>query len=111
MANWIEIARADEIAEGASKECIADGTIIALFRVSNDYYAVDGICPHHGGPLGKGTLDGCVVKCPWHGWQFDVTDGRYQSNDDLHQKTFEVRIVDGKVLVNIEQSSDNPDCG
>ena len=49
------------------------GRVIALFNVDGTFYALDGVCPHQGGPLGQGTLEGCIVTCPWHGWQFDVT--------------------------------------
>ena len=39
-------------------------------RGRNAFYALDGVCPHQGGPLGKGCLMGRIVTCPWHGWQF-----------------------------------------
>ena len=54
---------------------MADGRELALFNVGGKFYCLDNVCPHRGGPLAEGTLDGNVVTCPWHGWRFDVTTG------------------------------------
>jgi nitrite reductase/ring-hydroxylating ferredoxin subunit len=48
----------------------------ALINVDGVLHAVDNNCPHNGGPLSKGTLDGQTVTCPWHAWRWDVTSGR-----------------------------------
>ena len=48
----------------------------ALINVDGSLHAVDNNCPHNGGPLAKGTLDGQTVICPWHAWRWDVTSGR-----------------------------------
>ena len=108
MSNWIEIANEEDLPPGKVRECVAAGKIIALFRIDDQFYAMDGLCPHHGGPLGRGILQGCVVTCPWHGWRFDVTDGAYQSNQTLFQKCYPVKVERGKVLVNLEETADNP---
>ena len=79
MSNWIRVAAEQELLPGSCGEYIAGQRIIALFNVEGRFYALDGICPHQGGPLGKGSLAGCIVTCPWHGFQFDVTTGRLAS--------------------------------
>ena len=109
MSNWIEIATVEDLLPGRALECVASGKIIALFRIDDQFHALDGICPHQGGPLGKGKLQGCVVTCPWHGWRFNVTDGAYQSNQTLFQKSYPVKIERGKVLVNMGETADNSD--
>ena len=68
-----------------------DGRVLAVFNVEGTYYALDGICPHQGGPLGKGQLNGCVVTCPWHGWQFNVATGQQQINDRIVHTAYPVR--------------------
>ncbi len=88
MPNWIQLARVNELPVGASKECVAEGRVVALFNVQGKFYALDGVCPHQGGPLGRGLLEGSVVTCPWHGWQFDVTSGRHQFNAQIKQRLF-----------------------
>ncbi len=58
------------------KEVSAQGREILLARVADRYYAADNRCPHLGGRLSQGKLEGSVVTCPRHGSQFDLTDGR-----------------------------------
>src|SRR5262245_50659545 len=102
MANWMRVAAADELKAGECGEFVAGERIVALFNVDGRFYALDGICPHQGGPLGKGSLSGCVVTCPWHGFQFDVTSGQHQTSKSLVHASFPVRVEAGQVWVSIE---------
>ena len=102
MSNWIRIAAEQELAPGSCGEYVAGRRIVALFNVEGRFYALDGICPHQGGPLGKGALAGCVVTCPWHGFQFDVTTGQHQSSRSLVQPMFPVKVERGEVWVDVE---------
>ena len=99
--NWHTIEKSDLPNIGASTEVVVAGTIVALFNVDGDYFALDGICPHQGGPLGQGALHGCIVSCPWHGWEYDVKNGQHQSISALKHTTVHVRTVDGAVQVGI----------
>ena len=101
MAQWVQVAEAADIAPGGCGEYVAGGRIIALFNVAGKIYALDGICPHQGGPLGKGALAGCIVTCPWHGFQFDVTTGQHQTSQSLAQPTFPVKVENGYVYVDL----------
>lgn len=104
MAGWTPLARESDCPPGTAKELVAGDRVIALFRVEDGtFFALDGVCPHQGGPLGKGALEGCIVTCPWHGWQFDVRDGRNQINAQIVQPGFKVRVEDGWVLVDLER--------
>ncbi len=102
MPQWIDVADVEDCPPGARLECVADDRIVALFNVDGEVFALDGVCPHQGGPLGKGQLDGAVVTCPWHGWQFDVRDGQHQFNPTIRQPALPVRVVDGKIQINME---------
>jgi len=102
MSQWVAVARADECPPGSSLELVAGERIIALFNVEGTYFALDGLCPHQGGPLGRGCLSGPIVTCPWHGWQFDVRSGQHQLSAALRQPGFEVRVEDGMVLVKLD---------
>jgi nitrite reductase (NADH) small subunit len=64
-----------DIPPGGGRTFEVDGRAYAVFHIEGDFYAIDGLCPHAGAPLGDGLLDGCVVTCPWHAWRFDVTTG------------------------------------
>src|SRR5262245_58387357 len=101
MANWIRIAAEGELAPGQCGEYVAGQAVVALFNVAGTYYALDGICPHQGGPLGKGVLSGCIVTCPWHGFQFDVTTGQHQTSKSLVRPTFPVKVQEGAVWVDL----------
>ena len=104
MSNWVEVARLDECPPGGALERVAGDRVVALFNVDGMLYALDGVCPHQGGPLGAGTLEGCIVTCPWHVWQFDVTSGQHQLSSRIVQPRFEVRVESGAILVNLDVS-------
>ena len=84
-------------------EVVVGEQIVALFSVGGELFALDGVCPHQGGPLGEGELIGCVVTCPWHGWQFDVRTGQHQLNRTVVQPSFETKTDDGGVWVKIPE--------
>ena len=86
---------------GNSQEVVADGRVFAVYNVDGQVHILDGICPHAGGPLGKGTMRGNVVTCPWHGWQFDVTTGQHCLNQRVCANRYAAIVRDGKVLADI----------
>jgi 3-phenylpropionate/trans-cinnamate dioxygenase ferredoxin subunit len=76
MGNLIPVATVGELVDGSMKEVTAQGHEILLARVGDNYYAIDNRCPHMGGNLSRGKLEGVVVTCPRHGSQFDLRDGK-----------------------------------
>jgi nitrite reductase/ring-hydroxylating ferredoxin subunit len=102
MPNWIRIAAVDDCPPGEAREYVAEDRIIALFQVDGRFYALDGICPHQGGPLGRGTVCGGIVTCPWHGWQFDVVSGQHQANRSLQQLGFPVKVEGQNIFVAVD---------
>ena len=101
MSQWVRVAKVEEIPEGTGKELAAAGRVVALYHVEGAFYALDGVCPHAGGPLGEGVLEGSIVTCPWHGWQFDVASGRHCLNANLQHATFPVRIEGDDIFVEL----------
>lgn len=108
MADWIAIARADECPPGTSIERVADGRMVALANVDGTFHALDGLCPHQGGPLGTGRLCGTILTCPWHGWQFDVVSGRHQISPTVRQAVHEVRVREGLVEIRFAADASAP---
>ena len=102
MEAWIEIARTDELLPETALERIVEERVIALFHVDGEFFALDGICPHQGGPLGQGNLEGFVIRCPWHGWSFDVRSGQCGLSDQICQKTYAVRVQDQRIFIRLE---------
>jgi 3-phenylpropionate/trans-cinnamate dioxygenase ferredoxin subunit len=75
MSNLVEAGKSGELADGAMKHVPSPSGEILLARVGDKYYAADNRCPHLGGRLSNGKLEGTVVTCPLHGSQFDLKDG------------------------------------
>jgi nitrite reductase (NADH) small subunit len=89
----------DALQEGTAIEVIIAGKAIAVSNVGGEYFACSNTCPHAEGPLGEGSLEGHVLTCPYHGWQFDVRDGRCLTQEESPVETYAVQIVDDAVCV------------
>lgn len=79
----------------------AGGRTFAIFNIDGRYFALDNACPHRGGPLGEGDLDGTTVSCPWHGWRWDVTMGVNVNNPGVKVACFAVTVEDDGVFVDL----------
>lgn len=101
MGQWVRVAAVEEIPQGTGLEVVAGDHIVAVFRTGETFCALDGICPHAGGPLAKGHLNGSIVTCPWHGRQFDVQTGRDCLNANLSQPRFPVKVEGTAVWVEV----------
>ncbi len=72
---FVTVARVGEIAPGGVKVVRIDEQEVAVFNLGGEYYAMDDLCTHDGGPLAEGTIDGDVIECPRHGARFDIRTG------------------------------------
>lgn len=102
MSTWHRAIAVNDCPPGSGVECVAGDRIVALFNVDGTFHALDGVCPHQGGPLGKGTLSGCIVTCPWHGWQFDVTSGQHQISAAIVHTRFATKVEGEDVYVSFD---------
>jgi 3-phenylpropionate/trans-cinnamate dioxygenase ferredoxin subunit len=75
VGTFVEAGKTGEFKDGTMKEVEIQGKRILLAKIKDKYYATQGKCPHFGGNLSQGVLEGSVVTCPLHGSQFDLTDG------------------------------------
>lgn len=101
MAQWVSVATSAEIPVGTAKEVVVGQRIVAVYHTSDGWYALDGICPHAGGPLALGQVVGQIVTCPWHGWQFDITTGQHCLSRSLKHPCFAVKCEADQVLVEL----------
>ena len=98
----IEAGPSADIAPGESTIVEAGEREIAVFNVDGTFYAIENTCCHRGGPLGEGELEGAVVTCPWHGWEFDVTTGRcHAPMPDKEVASFPVHEENGALFVEV----------
>ena len=89
------------LASVSSQAFTIAGRRIALFNVDGKIHAMDDLCPHAGAPLSDGRLNGCVVTCPWHGWDFDVTNGRMPGQAEDCLKVYPVHLNGDQVEVEV----------
>ena len=100
VAEFVRVASTTEIPPGHAKAFAVGGREIAVFNVGGAFYATDGTCPHQGGPLAEGWIEGAVVTCPWHAWCFDVRTGKMTLLGDFCTiDTFEIRVIGSEVHV------------
>ena len=101
MGQFVRVARTSELAPGRGMVVTVANTEIALFNVAGRFYAINNLCRHEGGPLGEGDLDDCVVTCPWHGWQYNVTTGKNDAEPSVCVESYPVRVQGDEVQVEI----------
>jgi nitrite reductase/ring-hydroxylating ferredoxin subunit len=98
----IPIGRASDVPDGSGRVVEAGGRTLAVFNVAGAFYAIDNECPHRGGPLGEGDLEGTVVLCPWHAWRWDVTTGTNANNPAVRVACYRVTEREGRLFVELE---------
>ncbi len=99
MPRFVTVARVDDVPPGSVATVRADDEEIALAHVDGRFYATQAACIHLQGPLGQGWLDGPVLTCPWHGWQYDVRTGENEFDRAIRLRTYDVRVEDGDVRI------------
>jgi NAD(P)H-dependent nitrite reductase small subunit len=96
---FVTVARVSDVAPGTATAVVAGAREIALFNVAGTFYALDNTCPHQGGPLAEGWIEGARVTCPWHAWTFELADGTMTLGDYASVDTFDVRVRGDEVQV------------
>jgi 3-phenylpropionate/trans-cinnamate dioxygenase ferredoxin subunit len=101
---WVEVAAADEIAEGEAKTYDVEGERIAIARAEGRLFAVQNVCSHDDGPLGDGAVDGYCIVCPRHGAKFDVRTGEALTMPAVSPiESFPVKEEAGKILLGLPE--------
>jgi 3-phenylpropionate/trans-cinnamate dioxygenase ferredoxin component len=95
------VTTVEEVSRGAGRVVEVESRALAIFNVDGQYFVVDNTCPHRGGPLGDGDLDGRVVQCPWHGWAWDVTTGANVNNPAVRIGCYPVTVREGVIFVRL----------
>jgi len=100
MTKFVKAARADEIRPGEKKIVDVEGILVVIVNLNGQFFAIEDVCTHDGGPLGEGELHGEQMVCPRHGARFDVRTGNALTMPAFEPvPTYEVRVEDGDVLV------------
>lgn len=99
--NWLKVLATDELAEGRVKSVTCQHRTLCMTRHKGTYAALDNRCPHQGGPLGEGSIENGLLRCPWHGWDFDPTTGESPAGFDEKVPSFPVEVRDDGVYVSL----------
>ena len=100
-SEWEEICQVRDMREGCAKVArLSTGDRVAVFLHQGKLSAISNACAHQNGPLGEGRIVDCLVTCPWHGFQYDVTNGRSPAPFTEKVPTYRVKVDEGHVKVN-----------
>jgi nitrite reductase (NADH) small subunit len=97
----VEIKALAELPPGSLVQVHLKGAAYALCNHAGLLRCFDGLCPHAGGPLGDGNLDGESIVCPWHGWAFDCVTGVNEFDADTELRSYPVLVRDGSIFVEL----------
>ena len=92
----------NDLPEGRVKSVTAGLKDICLTHFEGKFSALDNRCPHQGGPLGEGSIENGLLRCPWHGWDYHPCTGKAPGYDD-GVDIFEVKEENGTIYVGIEE--------
>ena len=99
---FVKAATVTDIAVGQGALIDVNGVNVALFNAGNgQFHAMSPLCPHEDGPLAEGWLEGDVVVCPWHGFDFELSSGRCRVDEGLSIAVYPVRVVGDTVEVDL----------
>ncbi|ABW28303.1 thiamine pyrophosphate-binding protein [Acaryochloris marina] len=100
---WFRVLDLDELPEGRVKTVVAGHKSLALTHHQGQYGALDNRCPHQGGPLGEGSIENGLLRCPWHGWDYCPLTGQPPGGLDVDDalETFPVEVRDDGVYVGL----------
>ncbi len=95
-----KVGQKSDFPPGSMKKVSVGGEDVLVTNVGGKLYAMGNTCTHEGGPLDEGELEGNVVTCPWHGGQFDVTNGKVlKPPPRSDEPSYEVKVEGTNVLV------------
>lgn len=104
MAKFVRVCSVHDIPPGTVRSVEVNDLQLALCNANGEFYAVDDVCTHDGGPLDQGYLQGFNIECPRHGAKFDIRSGRVTALPAIRPiSTYEVKVEGDDLLVDVEE--------
>ncbi|HEX5104632.1 MAG TPA: Rieske 2Fe-2S domain-containing protein [Pirellulaceae bacterium] len=104
MSNFVRVAKTSDLADSGRTLLEVDDRIVALFRVGGEYFCIDDVCTHDGGPLSDGKLENHSIACPRHGAKFDIRTGKALTMPaTVDTAAHEVKVEGENILVRLCQ--------
>ncbi|HMD86013.1 MAG TPA: Rieske (2Fe-2S) protein [Terriglobia bacterium] len=101
MPNFVKVASTSDLKPGTAMTVAVNGIDIALYNVGGKIYATNNTCLHQGGPLGEGILEGEIITCPWHMWEYNVCTGEKVGNNSIKLETYPVEVEGADIKVGV----------
>ena len=102
MSEFVRIgSKADLPPSGEAREIAFGEKTLCVANENGAISAMNNVCPHRGGPLGQGMLEGGKLICPWHAWAFDIKTGAAEHSPQTKVAMYEIRIDGDDVLAKI----------
>jgi len=98
---FVRTVKVDEVPAGSVRELQVEGKVVCLANVDGKFYAINNTCLHRGGPLGQGPLNGKIVCCPWHAWEYDVTTGKVVQNPAVGVDSYPTEVRGQDVFIDV----------
>ena len=107
---WYSVLKdKNTLPEGRVQTVTAGHQGVCLTHYKGKFSALDNKCPHQGGPLGEGSIENGMLRCPWHGWDFDPCSGLPPGGYDDGIQTFEVKEEGDEIFIAIEEEEIHQD--
>jgi len=104
MSEFIQVAKVSDVANSGKVILEVDDRMVVLLHINDQFFCIDDVCTHDGGPLGEGELCGFELACPRHGAKFDVRDGAALTMPATEATVVhEVKIEGDNVFVRISE--------
>lgn len=104
MDEFVEVCRVEDIPDPGKRTFEVDERFVVLFHVQGQFYCLDDVCTHDGGPLGEGELTAYRIRCPRHGAQFDIRTGKALTMPATVDTTVhQVKVENGRVFVKVKR--------
>jgi nitrite reductase (NADH) small subunit len=97
----VKVGSLSTLPPGSVLQAVANGESYAICNVDGEIHALEGTCPHAGGPLGEGALHGSTLVCPWHSWEYDCVTGENTMDPDTKLAKYAVTLRGDDILVDL----------
>ncbi len=104
MSNFVSVAKVSDFDSQQAKCVEVGGRSIALFKLGEEFFAINDTCTHEGGPLSDGNINGDEIECPWHGACFNIRSGKVSLDPaDEDVSTYDVRLSNDVIEIDVAE--------
>lgn len=103
MSSFQTVCKLQDLRENEGRTVALGNKLVAIFKIKEEVFAIDDVCPHMGASLSGGYVEDGIVTCPWHAWRFRVKDGVWADNPRVKIGCYPVRVEGDQVQIQVDQ--------